>query len=71
MDLIPVKIKKHVRSNFAGKYDSKQLEFLTSIVSAGKPRISPVLSKFLVYKNTVFASLTEVDGFTKTQIFIV
>ena len=44
MDLIPVKIKKHVRSNFAGKYDSKQLEFLTSIVSAGKPRISPVLS---------------------------
>ena len=26
------------------KYDSKQLEFLTSIVSAGKPRISPVLS---------------------------
>ena len=44
MDLIPAEIKKHVRSNFAGKYDSRQLHFLASTVSAGKPKTSPVLS---------------------------
>ena len=33
-----------MRSNFAGKYDSKQMRFLTSTVSAGKPKISPILS---------------------------
>ncbi|MDI1494738.1 MAG: hypothetical protein K8823_44 [Cenarchaeum symbiont of Oopsacas minuta] len=47
MDLIPAEIKKHVRSSFAGKYNSQQLGFLVSIMSTGKTKTSPILRKRL------------------------